>query len=128
MKRIIVLPNGRACCLSTYSSSWRTVKVLDPDAEVIGWEWYPLTAREILCDLHAGMHARINRHIPGFGRGRKWDDRYQLDQQRDARRVNDYAAHRLVDPVNRLTTPELQQRFQWHHGNDGLQITLRNRP
>jgi hypothetical protein len=72
------------------------------------------------------MHDRINRHIPGYGRGRKWDERYQTDLRRDAQHVNDYASRRLVHPVNRLGTPELQRRFQWRYDRDGLSIVLHN--
>jgi hypothetical protein len=55
---------------------------------------------------------------------RKWSTDYQINLRRDARRVNEYAAHRVVDPVNRLTTPELQRRFGWSHTPDGLEIRL----
>lgn len=126
MTRVIGLPNGKQCRLSVYCAAWRTLKTLDPEAEVKGWEWYPVPARDILRRLHEGLHERINRHDPRHGRGRKWSVAYQIDLRRDARRVNEYAARRIVDPVNRLSTPELQRRFQWHYTSDGLEITFYN--
>jgi len=126
VRRVISLPNGRRCSLPTYCQSWRALKALDPEALVKGWEWYPCKARDILRQLHEGLHDRINRHIPGFGRGRKWDAQYQCELTRDAQRVNDYAERGHVHPVNRLATPELQRRFQWHHDSDGLSIVLHN--
>lgn len=126
MRRVIVLPNGKRCSLPTYGHSWRTLKTLDPDAEVKGWEWYPCWARDILRELHEGLHDRINRHITGFGRGRKWSTDYQITLRRGAQMVNDYAARRPIYPQNRLGTPELQRRFQWHYDSDGLSIVLHN--
>jgi len=45
---------------------------------------YPIEAAAILRDLHAGMHDRINRHDPRFGRGRKWSTDYQINLRRCA--------------------------------------------
>ena len=33
-----------------------------------------LTANELLLDFRRGLRYRINRHIPGFGVGRHWND------------------------------------------------------
>jgi hypothetical protein len=125
--RFITLPNGKACPLPVYCAAWVTLKTLDPNAEIGSWEWYPVKARDILRELRAGLHDRINRHDPRHGRGRKWSVEYQVDQMRDARRVNEYAGHRIVHPVLRLATPELQRRFQWRYTSDGLEIVLHNR-
>ena len=126
MNRVITLPKGSTCSLASYCAGWRKIKALAPDALIGNWSDFPTEADAILRDLQFGMHERINRHIPGFGRGRKWDERYQTDLRRDAQRVNDYASRRHVHPVNRLTTPELQRRFRWHHDSDGLSIVLYN--
>jgi hypothetical protein len=125
-RRYIILPNGKRCSLTTYRKAWNTIKTLKPDSEVKGWEWYPVPARDILRQLCEGMHDRINRHIPGYCKGRKWGSDYQINLRRDARRVNEYASRRIVNPINRLSTPELQRRFQWHYTRDGLEITLYN--
>jgi hypothetical protein len=126
-KCYIGLPNGKRSVLPTYCAAWRTLKTLDPKAQVKGWDDFPADAADVLRDMRAGLADRINRHIPGYGRGRKWDARYQLELRRDARRVNEYAARRIVYPVNGLSTPELQRRFRWNHTHDGLDIILLNR-
>jgi hypothetical protein len=126
IKRLVTLPNGRSCSLRRYCAGWRKLKTLSPDTRIGNWDDFPVEAAEILRDLHSGMHDRINRHVPGYGRGRKWDERYQTDLRRDVRRVTDYASRRLVHPANRLATPELQRRFQWRYGHDGLSIVLYN--
>jgi hypothetical protein len=128
VRRVNLLPSGKRCSPPTYCQCWRTLKTLDPDTEVKGWEWYPYKATEILRELRYGLHDRINRHIPGFGRGRKWSTDYQITLRREAQVVNDYAARRLIYPQNKLCTPELQRRFQWHHDSDGLSIVLHNSP
>jgi hypothetical protein len=126
MKRLVTLPNGRACSLRSYCAGWRKLKTLSPDTQIGNWDDFPIEAAGILRDLHRGMHDRINRHIPGYGRGRKWDERYQADLRRDAQHVDDYALRRLIHPVNRLATPELQGRFRWHYDSNGLSIVLQN--
>jgi hypothetical protein len=126
-RRCIVLPNGNRCGVATYVAAWHTLKTIAPDEHVKGFHWWPEKASRILRELRYGMHDRINRHDPAYGRGRKWFDDYQTHQSRDARRVNEYAARRIVDPINRLETPELQRRFRWSYGPDGLDITLHNR-
>jgi len=70
MKRVITLPNGRACSLPIYCAGWRRIKALASDTCIGNWSDFPTEAGAILRDLHLGMHDRINRHIPGFGQGR----------------------------------------------------------
>ena len=129
MKRLVTLPNGPRVSLGVYVASWNgmlDIMAQTPDALVKGWDDFPIEAAAIRRDLQCGIHDRINRHIPGYGRGRKWDEDYQTELRRDARRVNDYASRRLVHPVNRLATPELQRRFRWKYDCDGLSIVLHN--
>jgi hypothetical protein len=126
MKRFVTLPSGRPCSLPSYCAGWRKLKTLSPDTQIGNWDDFPIEAGAILSDLRRAMHDRINRHIPGFGRGRKWDEDYQNELRRDAQRVNDYASRRHVHPVNRLATPELHRRFRWHHDSNGLSIVLHN--
>jgi hypothetical protein len=120
------LPNGKHCSLATYRNAWNKLKTLKPDSEINGWEWYPVPARDILRQLRAGMHNRINRHIPGYSKGRKWSVDYQHTLRREARMIHDYTQRRIIHPHNRLSTPELQRRFQWNYTRDGLEITLYN--
>lgn len=127
MSFAIGLPNGRKCSITTYCRAWRQLKTLNSDAVIRDWEWFPVKAGDVLRQLREGLHDRINRHSSHFGRGRKWTHDYQVDQRRDARRINEYASRRIVDPINRLSTPELQRRYRWHYDRDGLSINLTGR-
>lgn len=88
MKRYITLPNGNACSLPTYVKAWRTLKTASPDEEIKGWDHFPTEAHSILRDIRHGVHDRINRHLPGYGKGRKWADIWQTEAMRAARALN----------------------------------------
>jgi len=72
MKQYITLPNGKACSLGVYVNAWRKLKKMDTNEEIKGWEWYPVSAGRILRKISYGVHDRINRHLPWFGKGRNW--------------------------------------------------------
>jgi hypothetical protein len=108
----VVLPNGRKCSIPSYIASWQRLKTLAYETEIDGWEWYPCPVRDILRQLHDVLHARINRHDPRYGKGRKWEDRYQIDQRRDACWIADYTKRGIIGPINQLSTPELQRWFR----------------
>jgi hypothetical protein len=92
------------------------------------WAGAHMDLREFRREFLLALNRRIN--LKGGDdretRWRRWDYDYQIRQRRDARRVNDYAAHRIVSPINRLETPELQRRFRWRYTADGLEIRLYN--
>lgn len=88
MTRVIQLPKGNAVPIPTYLAAWRALKALPGDREVTGWEWYPVPAGRILDAMMAGVHDRINRHQPGYGRGRHWDPDYDRAMRHAARAVN----------------------------------------
>jgi hypothetical protein len=97
---VIRLPNGRTCSIRTYCQAWRKLKALPPDAQIKGFEWFEDDAARVLRRLRDGMHGRINRHISGYGRGRKWDQ----DWQRHTRLLaNDVNRPRLI--VRESTVP-----------------------
>lgn len=63
---------------------------MEPGASVsrsCGSRW-PSTAREVLAEFRAGMHDRINRHLPGYGVGRKWESDWQRECIQAAGRLN----------------------------------------
>ena len=105
MKYTVKLPDGRDVTLREYVRSWRILKTLPPDREVARFAWYPMQAAEILRELRRGMHDRINRHLPDYGKGRKWD----ADWQRAMR----HAANDLNHPrlVIHYLPPDLKARF-----------------
>ena len=86
--RFITLPNGRRCGLATYTAAWRALKALPPSAHVRGFSYFSDPASYILAELRAGLAARINRHLPTYGRGRKWSDDWQRAALQTARAVN----------------------------------------
>ena len=77
MKRFITLPNGKPCSLPVYCAAWRQLKALPPDAEIRGFKDWPEPARDVLREMHYGLHNRINRHDPRYMRGRKWSNDWQ---------------------------------------------------
>lgn len=87
-QRAIRLPNGKWCSLGSYVKSWRTLKTLPGDASVRGFDHFGSAAADILRDLHYGLHDRINRHDPAYGKGRKWDQMWQVETRRTAQNVN----------------------------------------
>jgi hypothetical protein len=84
----VVLPNGRRCGLGTYVLAWRTMLKMNPQELVKGWGHFSEPAGYVLRELRAGMHDRINRHIPGYGRGRKWNADWQRAAGHCANAVN----------------------------------------
>jgi hypothetical protein len=105
MKRYITLPNGNACSLPTYVKAWRTLKAARPEAQIEGWDHFATEAGEILRDMTFGVHDRINRHIPGYGRGRKWSSDWQRAMIQASDRLN---TPRLI--IDWLPT-DLKKRF-----------------
>lgn len=77
--RFIQLPNGRAVTLDAYAKAWKKLRTLNPDTLVSGWSHFPERAGDILRAMSAGLDDRINRHIPGFGIGRKWSEDWQRE-------------------------------------------------
>jgi len=55
---------------------------------VRGFGHFAQPASEILTALRDGMHDRINRHIPKYGEGRKWDHDWQRAAMQCANFVN----------------------------------------
>jgi len=107
--RYITLPNGRKVGLGVYVKAWRALAATaNGDALFPGFYHFPEPARVILAEMRHGVHARINRHIPGFGCGRKWGADYQTQAYRDARRARD-AAQRIR--VYSFETPEAARRL-----------------
>lgn len=89
--RYITLADGRKIGLGKYVAAWRTCLQLPPETHIgRGISGFGQSAGEALSDLRYGLHDRINRHIPGYGRGRKW----HADWQRAALQ----ASHALNTP------------------------------
>ena len=90
IKRVIVLGNGKRIGLGAYVNGWKACKAAPEGTRykhgLTGWG--PETREEILKGFDYGLHDRINRHIPGYGTGRKWDADWYWTMVRTAREVN----------------------------------------
>lgn len=91
-RRAVVLGNGRRVGLGNYVEGWKRAKRAPPGAvfrgSPCGWAHVDEDAAEILRQFRAGMHDRINRRLPWFGQGRRWDPNWQAEARRFARQVN----------------------------------------
>src|SRR5690242_7005058 len=82
VQHTIRLPNGRRCTVATYVAAWRKLKEIPAGSSVAGFDHFPDDAGRILRQIRAGMHDRINRHDPVYGRGRKWDSNWYWETWR----------------------------------------------
>lgn len=108
MIHVITLPNTRQCTVGTYARAWKALTHADPSSLWPGFGYWPERAESILHAMRGGLSERINRHIPGYGIGRKWDNDYQVRLWRDSRRLRDIAA-RII--VRQFETEEARARF-----------------
>jgi hypothetical protein len=90
-RRYITLGGGRQVSLGVYVRAWRTVLAASPSASFAG---SPCDARcpadraQILREFRKGLHDRINRHLPWYRVGRKWDNDWQRATYQAAIAVN----------------------------------------
>lgn len=88
MQRVIRLPNGRYCSLKSYCASWRALKAMPAGAMVRGFDHFPSDAADILRDMRAAVHDRINLNGKLYGTGRKWSREWQIETRRAADQIN----------------------------------------
>lgn len=106
MQRAITLGDGKKVSLGKYVSAWKTILALPPETFIgrcpDGWDG---RASDALRQLRAGMHDRINRHDPSFGKGRKWSNDWQRETLQAAARLN--TPRLIIDWL----PPHLKERF-----------------
>lgn len=68
-QRIITIPNGKRVPLGAYVKTWKQLKIMDPDDEVNGWEWFSVKVRDVLNDMSDAAERRLNSGIPCTMRG-----------------------------------------------------------
>ena len=95
-QRAIRLPSGRLVSLGVYVAAWRTLLETPPDYQVQDWDHFATPAARVLDRMREGMHDRINRRLPWWGQGRRWDEDWQRDAGRCARLVNSRGLARLL--------------------------------
>lgn len=89
MKRYITLGDGRKIGLGKYVAAWKQCLALEPGTFIgKGVNGWGQTAGEALRDLREGLHDRINRHDPAYGKGRKWDTNWYREMVRAAHALN----------------------------------------
>ena len=71
MARYVTIPSGKSVPLGAYVAAWKRVKATDPETEITGWDWFPMSARRILADMRHGMNDRISAGISYASRGVK---------------------------------------------------------
>ncbi|QNP78370.1 hypothetical protein [Agrobacterium tumefaciens] len=69
--------------------------------------WWPVTGADIRREFRHGITERINRHLPGYGVGRKYSDDWQRSASRVAGNLN---GQRILTMINQCPK-ELRRRL-----------------
>ena len=87
--RVITTATARVS-VGTYARVWRAVKSAPARTEYTYslCSESPATREAVLSEFTAGLEDRINRHVRGYGVGRKWSAHWQTEVLRVARAVN----------------------------------------
>lgn len=85
--KTIRLGNGHSVSLGAYVAAIKAVDLTRTyDHGFTGWA--PVTGATVLEEFREGVHDRINRHDPAYGKGRKWANEWFWDTMRAARKLN----------------------------------------
>lgn len=110
--RYVSLCDGRKIGLGAYVAAWRQCLALPTKTPIgRGVDGWGQNAGEALHDLRRGLDDRINRHLPWFGRGRKWDSDWYWGMHRAASELNYRNAGGGRLAIHSLP-PELRTRFE----------------
>jgi hypothetical protein len=88
MQQVIRLPNGKRCSLKTYCASWRALKELPAGSQVRGFDYFPIDEADILREMRAAVHDRINLRGNVYGTSRKWSADWQRQMRHAASQIN----------------------------------------
>lgn len=88
--RYVTLGDKRRVPLGAYVAAWRAVLAAPADQRTDRslCERFPSTAGDVLREFRDGLHDRINRHVPGYGVGRKWSADWQREAVHFAASIN----------------------------------------
>lgn len=92
--RCMVLASGRRMPLGLYVSAWKRCKAIVAAGNGATWmretpgSEYGGTVTDALRELRSGLADRVNRHTPGYGRGRKWSADWQRNALQTAHAAN----------------------------------------
>lgn len=84
----VAIGYGRRVGVRAYVAGYQLARH-NPDLLLrMGFDGWPATGREILAEFRQAFQTRINRHMPHYGQGRKWDPDWQAETLRAARELN----------------------------------------
>lgn len=114
--RYVTLGCGRKVPLGAYVAAWK--KALDAP---LGSRFngspsdsrLPASREDVLREFRAGMTDRINRNVPGFGKGRKWASDYYWSMRRAAQEVNNPRLIIRYLPPDLMKRPKLAARVEY---------------
>lgn len=88
--QVVFVVRGREVDVRDYAKMWRRVQQAPPGVtfkeSLRGW--WPISREELLEQFRDGMHDRISRNMPHYGKGRKWDADWQNATWRASREIN----------------------------------------
>lgn len=89
-QRVVRLGDGRRVTLGAYVRAWKAALAAPATAwfRTTPCSWAGGDRAQVLREFRDGLDARINRHIPEYGRGRKWNAGWQIETLRAARALN----------------------------------------
>lgn len=115
--RYVTLGDGRKIGLGRYVAAWKACRELDPKTPIgKGVGGWGETAGEALEKLRAGMVDRINRHVPGYGKGRKWDPDWFYAMARAAADLNHPRLIIRWLPADLMAIPRFRERVEYGRG------------
>ncbi len=69
----IRIPSGRSIPVRNYVAAWKELLKMDPTKRVPKWDHFDTDAGDVLREMRAAIHDRINRKDPRYPTGRKAD-------------------------------------------------------
>ncbi len=89
-QRTVRLGSGRRVSLGDYVRAWRIALAAPANTwfRETPCSWAGGDRAQVLREFRKGLDDRINRHVPHYGKGRKWKEQWQIETLRAAREIN----------------------------------------
>lgn len=112
--RYTTLGCGRKIELGKYVAAWKACREMTPETWIgPGVNGWGQNAGEALADLRCGLDDRINRHIPGYGIGRKWHHDWQRATIQAAHQINNPRLIVRWLPADMMKIPRFRARVEY---------------
>lgn len=88
--RVITLGCGRQVRLGAYARAWKRARSA-PAGSIFErglTSHFSVTREELLEQFRYGTNDRISQHMPGYGKGRKWDEDWQRSMLQAQWKIN----------------------------------------